>query len=440
MLHFIKNVLRKVLPQNSINILKALSLYIKGITFKLTLIRTNAKHKKALKQIKSKSKIRVVFFLIHHTAWKYEGVYRLMERDKRFDPIVLICPFITLGHDFMTKVMNQSFDTFKKNGYQVIKALDETTGIWLNVKEEINPEIVCFTNPWNITRPEYQIRNFLDTLTCYVPYGYETSHLHEAYYNGEMMNLVWKFFIENNIHKELSRKYSRNNSTNVVVTGYPGMDKFLIGGFSPRDVWKLKDKKFKRIIWAAHHTIPGLGASLDYSTFLDYSEVMLQFADQFKEDIQIAFKPHPKLRENLSKDEVWGKLKTDEYYQKWSELDNGQLEEGEYLDLFFTSDALIHDCGSFVVEYLYTGKPVLYLFRDDQITERFNEVGKMALSKFYSGKNNHDIEKFINEVVIGNRDSLKEERNYFFESVIKPPNNITASENIFKSIVSEISN
>lgn len=438
MLLLIKKVLKKILPQFLTNILKAVSLHIKNIAFKLKINRINSKHKKAIRQIKRKSKIRVVFLLIHHTAWKYEGVYRLMEKDERFDPIVVICPFITLGHDFMIKALNQSFDTFKKKDYQVIKALDETTGLWLNVKAELNPEIVCFTNPWNITRPEYQIRNFLDTLTCYVPYGYETSHLHEAYYNGEMMNLVWKFFIENNIHKELSLKYSRNKSTNVVVTGYPGMDKFSLLNVRPNDVWKLKDKKIKRIIWAAHHTIPGMGASLDYSTFLDCSEIMLQIADQFKEDIQIAFKPHPKLRENLSNEEVWGKFKTDEYYQKWSELDNGQLEEGDYMDLFFTSDAIIHDCGSFVIEYLYTGKPVLYLFRDDQITERFNEVGKMAISTFYPGKNNQAIEKFISEVVIGNHDSLKAERNYFFEAVIKLPNNITASENIFKSIVSEI--
>lgn len=436
----LKKILKNSLSESVKDKLKIISRIINPIGFKIKIKQVQWNQRKALQGIKSKDKIKVVFFLIHDADWKYEGVYRLMEKDNRFEPLVIVCPFISYGEDFMLRVMNQAYETFKKNGYQVIKSQNEKSGEWLNVKDVIQPDIVCFTSPWNLTRPEYLISNFLDILSCYVPYGYETSHLYDAYYNRPMQNLVWKFFLENEVHKSLSLQYSSNRAKNTVVTGYPGMDKFLLRDDRPYDVWKIKDKKIKRIIWAAHHTIPGMGASLDYSTFLNYSEVMIQIAMKFKDEIQIAFKPHPMLKENLSKPDVWGKEKTAEYYRKWSQLSNGQLEEGDYIDLFFTSDAMIHDCGSFVIEYLYTKKPVLYLYRDDSITDRFNEIGKMALSKFYPGRSSSDINQFVSDVVISKHDPMMEDRIQFFNSVIKPPNGLTASENIFNDLKSEIFN
>lgn len=438
MLQFVKQVLRIILPRSVWDWVKPITQYIKSRTYNLKIKQVQSNQNKALSRIKNKEKVKVVFLLIHDADWKYDGVYRLMEKDERFDPIVLVCPFITYGKDFMVRVMNQSYDSFKKEGYQVIKALNEDSEKWLNVRLELHPDIVCFTSPWNLTKPEYLLNNYLDILTCYVPYGYETSHLHDAYYNNDMQNLVWKFFIENEIHKQLSLKYSRNKAKNVIVSGYPGMDRFLISNNMPQNHWKIKDKNIKRIIWAAHHTIPGMGASLNYSTFMDYYEVMFQLAIQYKEQIQIAFKPHPILRENLSKDDVWGKEKTDLYYQKWSELNNGLLAEGDYMDLFFTSDAMIHDCGSFLIEYLYTNKPVLYLWNDDSIPERFNEVGKIALTKLYRANKKDDIEKFIKNVVINEDDSLLKERIQFFDNVIAPPNKVSASENIFNHIKSSI--
>jgi hypothetical protein len=60
----------------------------------------------------------------------------------------------------------------------------------------------------------------------------------------------------------------------------------------------------------------------------------------------------------LEQDPNWGSEKTTAYYDKWDNLDNGQFKSGDYVDLL-TSDALIHDCGSFMAEYLVVGKPAL---------------------------------------------------------------------------------
>jgi hypothetical protein len=433
----LKKFVKFLLPESGIQFLKSLRNWFKLILFKIKLFKILRNYRGALAGIQNKNKIKIVFFLIHHADWKYDSVYHLLDADKRFEPVVVVCPYALYGEEFMLNVMGKAYEVFKKDGYNVVKSFDKASGKWLDVKKELQPDVVCFTSPWKLTRLEYQLDNFLDTLTCYVPYGYETSHLHKEYYNGEMQNFVWRFFLENNFHKALSEKYSGNKGNNVVVTGYPGMDRFQVGDKKPNDVWKIKDKRIKRVIWAPHHSIPGMGASLDYSTFMEYHETMLLMADRFKNEIQFAFKPHPILKEKLSNDEIWGRQKAGEYFQKWENLNNGQLEEGDYMDLFFTSDAIIHDCGSFVAEYLYTGKPVLYLMRDQHIYERFNEVGQMALKTFYQGYNVESISWFLQNVVLGENDTMKIQRDELYNNVIKAPGPHTASENIYRHLVSE---
>jgi hypothetical protein len=360
-----------------------------------------------------------------------------MLKDNRFEPVIIICPFLT-DNETMNRHMKQAYKYFKKNNYNVVKTLDEKSGKWLNVKKQIKPDVVFFSNPWNMTRRDYLIQNYSKKLTCYVPYTFVISYLFEGYFNQPIHNLVWKFFMETGIHKDLSLRYSRNKSINTVVTGYPGMDKLLSIDYKPNDVWKIKDKKIKRIIWSPHHTIPGMGAKLDYSTFLKYYNVMFEIAEKFRNRIQIAFKPHPFLRIKLSKDEVWGKEKTEKYFQRWDDLPNGQLNEGEYIDLFATSDGILNDSSSFVIEYLYTLKPQLFLMNDDDVINRFNEVGKKALSTHYIGKNYNDIERFLEKVVLGEDDSMYYERNQFFENFIKPSGNSTASENIYNYLKLEL--
>jgi len=411
---------------------------IHNLTFQYYLKRQPVLHSKALKRVRDKKVIKVVFFLIHESVWKHDGIYKMMEKNERFHPIIIVCPYITYGSTNMHREMIKTFNSFKNKRYNVIKTFNESTGKWLDVKKEINPDIVFFTNPWDLTRPEYLIQNFKKTLTCYIPYGFKNSYLYQEHFNQPMHNLVWKFFLETDIHKKLSLKYSQNKSINTLVTGYPGMDKLLQKDYNPVDVWKIKDRNIKRIIWAPHHTLPGMGATLDYSTFLKYYDFMLSLAVKYNDLIQIAFKPHPILRSKLSNDKVWGKEKTDEYYEKWAELPNGQIFEGEYIDLFLTSDGLIHDSSSFVIEYLYTNKPVMFLLNNDSVYDRFNEIGERAIKTHYIGKCEEDIISFLKNVIIDKKDLMRDERNMFFNSVIKPPHNRTATENIFKYLKNKL--
>jgi len=431
----LKNMIKKIF---SVLFPAQIKQWLKKLHYYNQLRQTPHNHKKALERIRKKEKIKIAFFILKSSVWKFEILYRLLENDEKFEPVIVICPYTTYGRETMLRHMNQAFEYFNTNGYNVIKSLDETTGKWLNVKKEIKPDIAFFSVHWSLTRPEYQIQNYTKILTCYSTYTFVISHLYEGYFNREMQNLAWKYFVETSIHQKLARKYARNKGVNTVVSGYPGMDILLQHDYQPADVWKIKDRKIKRIIWSPHHTIPNYGSTLDYSTFLRYSDFMFELASKYQNDIQIAFKPHPILRSKLSLNEVWGKEKTDQYFLKWENLPNGQLNEGEYFDLFATSDGLINDSSAFVIEYLYTGKPMVFLKNDESVEDRMNEIGKEAITKLYIGKTKNDIEKFILDVIINGDDPMKNERNKFFNSVIKPPHNKMASNNIYNNIRSEI--
>ncbi len=429
--------LRMFVPKKLINILKPVIYYFINLYKSIYYGFINWRYYKIVRHLREKDKIKVAFFLIHDSVWKYEGIYQLMEKDDRFEPVVVVCPYIIYGDENMMKVMTQAYNSFSKKGYKVIKTYNEVTKQWLNIKEEIQPDIVFFTNPNNLTKKQYYITRYTDCLTCYAPYNFGNSHLYETMYNQKFHNLLWRLFAETPVHKSFSVKYALNKGKNVVVTGFPGTDALLKRNFIPLYSWKQNDKKIKRIIWAPHHSIDDNTSFLGYSTFLKYADVMLNIADEYAGRIQFAFKPHPILRNKLEEKPGWGKENTDNYYNKWNNLKNGKLVEGDYIDLFFSSDALIHDSGSFLIEYIYTGKPVLHTNRDKHITDRMNAFGILAFNLHYHAKKEEDIRAFIEDLLIG-RDEKKYERGVFLTSELLPPNHKSASENIYEEIVHQL--
>lgn len=397
--------------------------------------KVKRKQKQALKKLKGKRKIKVAFLSVYESMWKYEKLYFLMQNDEHFEPVVFVCPFKTYGDEIMKKEMESSYSAFLRKGYSVKKTLKQN-GKLLDIKKEFKPGLVFFTTPWNHTSPEYQIDNYLNTLTGYVNYSYTTSTLYKQNYNKALHNYTWKYFVESDFHKKLATKHSVRKGENALALGYAGLDNFLDPNYEPDNPWKIQKKIKKRIIWAPHHTISGAKKALDYATFLKFSKFMVHVAKKYEDQIQIAFKPHPNLRGKLN--DVWGKESTDNYYDQWQKMPNSQLEEGDYIDLFLQSDAMIHDCSSFLVEYLYTQKPVLFLVNNEKMKNQFNTIGKKALMNMPLGYTEKDILDFINDTIIEGKDPFKNKREQFFKEYLKPPNNQLASQNIYEYLRREL--
>jgi|GEM_PF-309796 len=392
-------------------------------------------HKNAIKKIRSKSVVKVAFFATHSSVWKYDEVYQLMQHDVKFDPIVVVCPIVNYGKENMIIEMEKTYVMFKRKGFNVIKTYNIDDDTYINIKKQLSPDIIFYTNPhYGLIKDEYYITNFKETLTCYTQYSFHVTHLNEIQYNQLFHNLVWKAFYETTIHEEIAQQYARNKGKNVIITGYSGVDSFNYGSRVGKNVWKNSNENLKRIIWAPHHSIDNR-ENLNYSNFIKYAETMLNLAWKYRAKIQIAFKPHPLLKVKLYNHNDWGKERTDNYYNQWSKFDNTQLETDDYIDLFNSSDAMIFDSASFITEYLFCGKPSLFTFSDQNVNDRLNEFGKLAIGQHYHAYNETQVEKFIIYVVCQGKDIMKKKRKEFYNQYLKIKNSKSASENIFNYLV-----
>lgn len=388
-----------------------------------------------VQEIRTKKRpIKVVFFALMDSVWKYDVLYKLMEKDDRFHPVILVCPVVNNGKANMLRYMENCFALFKAKGYKVIRSYDEITNRYIDVKKDLNPDIIFYTNPYEgLIDDRYYIYNYKDVLTCYTSYFFTITPLRDLT-DTILHNLVWRRYVENDLMMEDAIINNRNHGSNCINTGYPGFDTLVQINKRFSDPWKIKNHSIKRVIWAPHHSISET-AQINYSTFLDYSEFMFEIAKKYKDKIQICFKPHPLLKSNLEL--MWGKEKTMEYYEKWQNLDNGMLNDGAYEELFLTSDAMIHDSSSFLGEYLVTGKPVIYLTNNNFYRNRFNEIGLACLDKHYIAGSKDDIDNILTNIIM-NVDPIKQERINFVENILLPKNGKLASENIIENLASEL--
>lgn len=392
-------------------------------------------HLRALSALKGKEKIRCVFFAIFPQIWKYDDVYKLMVEHPRFEPVILVCPFVRYGRETMLETMDECYNQFKSKNYNVLKAYDESKDVYYDV-EELSPDIIFYTNPYKgLIDDRYYITKYKNNLTVYVPYMYGNNNDFHNFHDALLHNVVWRFYAESDDHKNYSINASRCKGRNVVVTGYPGIERYIDSSYLPSEKnWKKEDQSLKKIIWAPHHTIYPIG-NVNYSCFLKYSDFMLAMAQKYAAKAQFVFKPHPLLRDKLYK--FWGVEKTNSYYNKWLTMDNCTVDNGEYVDLFLTSDAMIHDSGSFVIEYLYVNKPVMRTLNNEPIETMFNSFALKCLDNYYMGRCEQDIEHFIKNVIDG-IDPMKEKRTRFVNEELIPKG--SPSQNIINDLLDSIDN
>ncbi|RTR05360.1 CDP-glycerol glycerophosphotransferase family protein [Halomonas nitroreducens] len=396
-------------------------------------------HAKEIERIKHKKRIKVVFLVIKESVWKVDTVFQKMLDDPFFDPVILACPYVQHDHGRMIEDIDRAYQCFSVKGYPVIRAYDEKNDAWLSI-EELDPDLVFFTVPHKLTRPEYYEGAYSKYLTCYVPYYcLATSHVGDQRTFNQLFHCaMWKIFMPHQFSMERARLVAANQAVNCEVTGYPSCESLLVNCKGGKRAWKEQKPEKKKFIFSPHHSI-NEDAESRLSNFLEYAEFMVELMRKYSNETQWSFKPHPLLKSKLYIHPDWGRYKTDKYYSLWESSDNSQLDEGEYGDLFLQSDAIIHDCSSFIVEYLLVEKPCLYLASNDKQIGLINDYGLKALKAYDIAKDKQDIEAFLVSVIHGGR-RLKSTHVQFLSEEIEPLyNHESPSNKILRCIKNEIS-
>ena len=377
------------------------------------------------RQIRKKNKIKVLFVLAELGAWKTERLYCKMRVHPRFEPIIGVTTSLEVPGSKPALV-----DYLQRMGYEYVDLDKDNKSI-----NRIKPDVKFYYKPYEESFPKpHRFLRHLKSLTCHIHYAFNQGSKKWAYYHL-VTKFSWFNFVENQSVIETRRKIKGLYNGNVVVTGFPMQDDLNEDAASYPNPWKKDGLNRKRIIYAPHHSLPGTNVGgVQYSTFLDYGEFILELAKKYKNEIQWTFKPHPTLYPKLLK--IWGKQKTDSYYEAWKDPSFSQLELGEYKGLFKHSDAMIHDCSSFIVEYHYAHRPVLYLLRDNKHCDEQNEFGVAAFNAHYKACSKQEIEKFI-KMILAEDDPMRNVRNSFYNNYLVPPGNKSACDNIIDTLLGD---
>lgn len=385
------------------------------------------------RKITKKRKANVCFIVSSLPMWRIQDLYDLLSEDPCFNTSILIAPFVNVDEAQRMESLHdlEEFFKSKKIDYQVY---DPTSfhSFWKVTK----PDIIFYQQLYSDIYPDLlSIDRHLDKLICYIPYGLITIKA-EWIYNTRYTNLAWKLFFPTKMHFNYAREHSFNKAKNVVVVGEPNAKRYLEA--QTLYPWKAQPGgTVKRVIWAPHYSITG--GYLHRSSFLWLAETMKDVAKQYENVIQFVFKPHPRLKSELYTHPDWGKEKTDLYFESWDEGANTQVETGEYIDLFMTSDAMIHDCGSFTAEYLYTKKPVLFVSYDiNSVYSNLDYFGSECLRCHYIGSSKDDLMLFLNERVLRGNDPMKNERLKFYDEVLINETSGDVGKNIYRVLSDEL--
>lgn len=377
----------------------------------------------AVRRMRRKPVVNVIFVVAELGMWKTENLYQAMLAHPRFNPVLRVVPTPENA-----KAQQEVIEYLESKGYDY-RALDKDTPL----QDGFKADVIFYQKPYYYTY--FKAQRFdcnLNALYCFVTYGVHNI-LSDFICNQLMHNIAWQYYFENESCALETADYMDNGGRNIVVTGVPLFDRF----HKPRENyhydWKPQDCVKKRIIYAPHFSFEP-DSILHYSTFLENGDFMLEMARKYADEVQFVFKPHPLLQPHLYK--YWGKEKTDAYYAAWENLSNGQVEMGQYDDLFMTSDAMIHDCSSFTNEYMFTCNPVMYLMHDksDSHGSNLNTFTRKAFDLHYKGTTHEEIEDFIQNVING-KDALLEQRKKYYAEYLKPVNNKMSVENIMGAVL-----
>lgn len=391
--------------------------------------------KRKVERLRRKEKIRVLFISYTPTMWKVDSLCKAMLAHKRFEVEVLISPNFNIeNREARDSEYKRLKVFFERKKYPIVEfCRPDGRILYDKIPAEYDLLFYPQSGGGGLPRPLDMYRS-AGRLTICSDYSFHCGNQNYSF-NKWYQNSSWIDCYENDTVYNLSCLLKCNKGLNSCVTGLPIVDDFTRSEYS--NCWKAQQAPCKRIIWAPHWTLVQQRSILPcYSNFIEMADYMLKLAHTHIGSLQIAFKPHPWLKQELYKHPDWGQARTDAYYAAWENGINTQLEQGEYVDLFMTSDAMIHDSSSFIYEYLLTGKPVLFMVRNEnKQVEQLNEISRAAFYSQYIGHSIKELEHFLHEQVIAAYDPMKERRREIVAKYLTPPHGKTAAQNIIDSIL-----
>ncbi len=343
--------------------------------------------------------IRVVMFVQHAAVWSsWQTIYECMSEHPNFSVKIVLVPFI---HPFssVATVYDELRNLFIRNN------ISFTTLDYFSF-DSYRPHVVFIQNPYEETRPE-KIRiaeiKKNGARIVYIPYGLEVGNGSwniSAQFDTDLHRQAWRIFSRSTHHKQLFARYCSAGNEHVVVTGHP---KFDLQHKTQDNVdltftSKLKNKIGSRkvILWTPHFSV---GKPASWSTFELFNSEILEIFSQHQHELFLLIRPHPLFFKTMQSKNIWTSDDETKFRTMIQLSDHIALDEQEsYHQAFALADALMADVGSFLLEFLPSSKPILYLKHPEGLGLIDEEE---QLKGYYVAQNSNEIKHFIQIILQG---------------------------------------
>ena len=325
--------------------------------------------------------------------------------------------------NFQTIVdVKKTYNFFKKKNMRVFYGYDIKNNNYIPFnKMPIKPDIIFYSHPWYIYKTQGPVMVSKYALTHYIPYFLATSISPIEYYT-RFHQYIENYYVQDDLIKDYYAKNMDNKGINLKSVGHPMLDYFYLN----------KNKSFEDkgyVIYAPHWSVDK-NNNLHWGTFLKLGYKILEYAKKHPE-FNWVYRPHPCLESYLEKSGYYSKKEILAYRNEWIKFGKVSLE-GDYLEMFMQSKAMITDCGSFETEYFLTKKPLIHL-KSDIEPAPFNPTVEKIVNSCYEANNFNELEKILNEVLIKNNDYKIQDRKKVYDELDYENN--YAAKNILEDII-----
>ena len=363
-------------------------------------------------------RIRALFLVSSPAMFPARPLFEAMRADAVFDARIAVVPDLrwpgrdpALAMEAHERALGAAFP-----GALLPPLRPDANGRWPDVFAAFPADIACHPLPYDFSEyhynPGWPVGR--DVLPVYISYSFSTSRYGYQVYGLQNYAWFWKVFVECEATAKEYADHSILKGANAETVGYFKMDALATANPWPRNGGR------KRVLVAPHHSVEG-GANdtLAFSNFERYADFFLSLPERLPE-LDFVFRPHPFLFTVLSQPSKWGEEKVARWIERMKAHPNVRWsDEWDYFPAFASCDAIIHDCGSYLAEWVYTGKPCCYLLKaPSDIDAKFTPLGRDILSHCYLAYDEAAIESFLRDVVEGGDDPKAAARDEFRKRIM----------------------
>ena len=363
----------------------------------------------AAAKLRRGERLKAVFFVSNAAMFPARPLFDAMRASDDFDPFVVVVPDLRWHDGSEMRMMEACRAELARTlpPERLAAAARDARGVWRDVLEDA--DLACYSSPYELSAFRYNPRYSVGRafLPISVNYGYYRSAYDRQLLCRQSYAWMWKAFFECAATLEEYRRHSPLGGANGEVVGYVKMD--ALAAVRPEPHAR------KRVLVALHHSVSGgTNDTLSLANLVRLADFFRTLPDRFP-DVDFVFRPHPFLLKVLARPGQWGEARTARYVAALRAKPNVfWSKDGDYFRAFAESDACIQDCGSYLVEYFYTGKPCCYMLKAPADVEaKFAPLGKECLANCYLAYDADAIARFVADVVVAGNDPMRPARAAF---------------------------